>query len=388
MSQREQQLPALRLGLVGPVPPPNGGMAMQTRQLARLLESEGVSVQLLATNGPYRPAFAGRVPVLRALFRLLPFLVELWRLTGRVDVIHLMANSGWSWQLHAAPTLWLGWLRSTPVVVNYRGGEAQTYFQRSFRRVRPSLSKAADVVVPSGYLQSVFRQFGETARIIPNIIDRGLFHPGAPDKSDTDAGHHTGPHTNPGPDRFTLVITRNLEPIYGIDTAIRAFAQAFSADPTLRLRIAGSGPSENALKALVQQLGLADAVAFVGRLDRPGIVALYAEADAMLNPSTVDNMPNSVLEALACGIPVISTDVGGVPFVVDHRKTALLVPASDVAAMAGAISELRGDGALRRTLSANGLADIEQYTWARVRQQWLGLYTSLCRPQAQHKEVT
>lgn len=352
----------LRLGLVGPVPPPNGGMAMQTQQLSRLLESEGVTVDLLATNGPYRPAFMAGIPVVRALFRLIPFLFSLWRLAGRVDVIHLMANSGWSWQLHSAPTLWLAWLRSTPVAINYRGGEAQAYFERSFRRVRPSLRKAAVIVVPSGYLQTVFERFGETTRIIPNIIDRELFHPRA--------GRTQG--------TFTLVITRNLEPIYGIDTAIHAFARVYAADPSLRLRIAGSGPAESSLRALVQELGLSDAVSFEGRLDRQGIVALYGEADAMLNPSTVDNMPNSVLEALACGLPVISTDVGGVPYIVRHRETALLVPPADVPTMARAISELKGDITLRRTLTDNGLAEIEQYTWPRVRRQWLDLYASLC----------
>ncbi|MEX1198500.1 MAG: glycosyltransferase family 4 protein [Pseudohongiellaceae bacterium] len=351
----------LQLGLVGPVPPPNGGMAMQTQQLARLLQSEGIAVDLLATNGQYRPAFMAGVPVIRALFRLIPFLFALWRLAGRVDVIHLMANSGWSWQLHCAPTLWLGWLRSTPVVVNYRGGEAGTYFARSFRRVRPSLRKAAAVVVPSGYLQALFRQFGETTRIIPNIIDRELFHP----------------RTGRTPGTFTLVVTRNLEAIYGIDTAIRAFAQVLAGDSSVRLRIAGSGPAETSLRELVRDLDIDEAVSFEGRLDRPGIVALYAEADAMLNPSTVDNMPNSVLEALACGLPVISTDVGGVPFIVCHRETALLIPPSDINAMAEAIRELKGNAALRRTLSSSGLAELEQYTWPRVRRQWLALYTNL-----------
>ena len=354
---------ALRLGLVGPVPPPYGGMAMQTQQLARLLESEGVSVELLATNGPCRPAFLERIRGLRALFRLIPYLFAIWRLAGRVHVIHLMANSGWSWQLKCAPVLWLARLRNTPVIVNYRGGEAQSYFERSFSRVRPSLRKASVTVVPSGYLHGVFEQFGESTRIIPNIIDRELFHPPAKAPSDP----------------FTLVITRNLEPIYGIDTAIRSFSKVYQLDPSIRLRIAGSGPAEGAMRALAEQLGVSNAISFEGRLDRPAIVDLYAQAHAMLNPSTVDNMPNSVLEALACGVPVISTDVGGVPFVVQHQKTALLVPSGDVTTMAEAINTLKADSALRNRLIGNGLAEIDQYTWQRVGQQWLELYTGLCR---------
>ena len=359
----QTQNDALRLGLVGPVPPPNGGMAMQTQQLARLLESEGVSVELLATNGSLQPAFLERVRGLRALFRLIPYLLAVWKLAGRVEVIHLMANSGWSWQLHCAPVLWLSRLRNTPVIVNYRGGEAQTYFERSFSRVRPSLRLAAATVVPSGYLQSVFEHFEERTRVIPNIIDREMFHP--PDQTPSYP--------------FTLIITRNLEPIYGIDKAIRAFAKVYPLDPSIRLRVAGSGPAENSLQELTRQLGVSAAVSFEGRLDRPAIVNLYAQAHAMINPSTVDNMPNSVLESLACGVPVISTDVGGVPFVVQHQKTALLVPLGDVTAMAEAINTLKADAELRQRLIRNGLAEVNQYTWRHVGKQWLELYNSLCR---------
>ncbi|MFA5631083.1 MAG: glycosyltransferase family 4 protein [Porticoccaceae bacterium] len=356
----------LRVGLVAPRPPPNGGMALQARQLAELLAGEGIAVEQLATNGPYRPAFVAPIPGLRALCRLLPYLLAVWRLAGRVDVIHLMANSGWSWQLFSAPVLWLGWLRGTPVIVNYRGGEAPDYFRRSFSRVKPSLRKAAAVVVPSGFLEAVFKHYGEDALVIPNIIDRDIFKPGS--------AVAEGACTRP----FTLVITRNLEPLYGIDTAIRAFAQVFRSDPALRLRIAGSGPARASLHNLAAQLGVSGAVTFEGRLDRQGIVALYAEADAFINPSTVDNMPNSVLEALACGLPVISSAVGGVPFIVRHGETALLVPPADVGALAAAIHQLRSDPDLRAQLRGRGLAQVEQYTWASVRQRWLELYISLC----------
>ena len=97
----------LRVGLVGPAPPPNGGMAMQTRQLGELLAGEGVDVEMLATNAPYKPSWIEHFPVVRAAFRLLPYLYRSWRLAGRVDVIHMMANSGWSWQLFCAPVVWV-----------------------------------------------------------------------------------------------------------------------------------------------------------------------------------------------------------------------------------------------------------------------------------------
>src|SRR5690606_24493025 len=99
--------------------------------------------------------------------------------------------------------------------------------------------------------------------------------------------------------------------------------------PGARLSVAGSGPQEAALRALAGELGIAGAVRFTGRLDPDGIAALYRDADLMLNASIVDNMPNAVLEALASGVPVVSSRVGGVPYMLEHERTGLLVPVGD-----------------------------------------------------------
>jgi glycosyltransferase involved in cell wall biosynthesis len=353
----------VRLGLVGPLPPPNGGMAMQTLQLARLLTVDGVAVELLQSNAPYSPAFAGKIKGLRALFRLVPYLWRVWRLAGRTDVIHLMANSGWSWTLFAAPVIWVGWLRGTPVIVNYRGGEAKEYLGNSTRWVRFSMSRAAHLVVPSGFLRQVFGEVGMAATVIPNSIDLEMFFP---------AVH------SPAGSAFTLAITRNLEPIYGLDTAIHALALARKQIPGIQLKIAGSGPQDVELKRLVEQLGLTDSVTFLGRLERHEVVALYHSAHAMLNPSRVDNMPNSVLEALACGLPVVSTNVGGIPFIVEDGETALLVPPDDPGQMAKALVRLCTDTALRTRLRESGCRVVRQYAWREVGPRWLSLYET-CR---------
>ncbi|MEZ5504071.1 MAG: glycosyltransferase family 4 protein [Halioglobus sp.] len=355
----------LRLGLVGPVPPPNGGMAMQTRQLARLLAREGVQVELVATNAPYRPGFIGRLKGIRALFRLLPYLWRGWRLAGRVDVIHLMANSGWSWQLFSAPVIWIGWLRGTPVIVNYRGGEAREYLQKSAARVLPTLGRARRVVVPSGFLEQVFADFDVRARVIPNIIDLETFHP---------ARSATSGQESRAQGEYVVVITRNLEPIYGLETAIHCIAQVRAAIPGIVLKIAGSGPQLARLQDLSVRLGVQDRVFFLGRLERPEVVALYQSADVMLNPALVDNMPNSVLEALACGVPVISTNVGGVPFLVENGSTALLVEPGDADAMAAALTNLHADRALAGRLVQAGIELVRRFAWPVVKEQWLALY--------------
>lgn len=352
----------MHVGLVGPLPPPSGGMAMQTVQLARLLEEEGVEVSLVQTNSAYKPRWIEKLRGVRALFRLLPYLWRVWRLCGRVDVIHLMANSGWSWQLFAAPVLWMGWLRKTPVIVNYRGGEAREYMTASSRWVKPSMTRAASLVVPSGFLQQVFSEFELSSTVIPNIIDLELFQP----------GQHAAAKNG-----FTLAITRNLEPIYGIDTAIRALALARQKSPEMALKIAGSGPQREELEQLAASLGLQGAVEFMGRLERKEIVSLYQSVDAVLNPTLVDNMPNSVLEALACGVPVISTDVGGVPYIVRDGETAVLVAAQQEQEMADAMLRVSRNADLRQRLSETGRREVAQYSWSLVKPQWLALYERL-----------
>lgn len=139
----------LRAALVGPLPPPAGGMANQTWQLAELLRQEGASVELVQVNVPYRPAWVERFRGLRALVRLFPYGVALWRAAGRADIVHVMASSGWAWHLFAAPAVWIGRARGRPVVVNYHGGEAEGFLQRSAARVRPTVRRASQLLFPS-----------------------------------------------------------------------------------------------------------------------------------------------------------------------------------------------------------------------------------------------
>lgn len=353
-----------RLCIVGPLPPPSGGMANQCEQLVRLLRADGVEVELVRNNAPYRPAWIGRVPVLRAGARLLPYLAALWRAAGRAQVMHVLANSGWAWHLFAAPALAIARLRGCAAIVNYRGGHADTFFATAPRHVLAALAGAQLRVTPSAYLLRVFRRHGLEAEVIPNIVDLSRFAP-APRRGFGDAPH--------------LIVTRNLEPIYDIPTALRAFARVREALPGARLTVAGSGPELAALQALAAALGLADAVHFSGRIDNAQIPALYAAADLVLNPSTVDNMPISILEAFASGVPVVSTDAGGIPDLVTTGIDGLLVPVGDDAAMAAAALRVLRDGAMAERLRQAGLAAAQQYAWPRVRAQWLDAYRRAAR---------
>jgi glycosyltransferase involved in cell wall biosynthesis len=333
-------------------------MANQTLQLRELLEGEGIRVELIQVNAPYRPAWIAPVRGLRAIFRLVPYLFSLWRALGRSDVAHLMANSGWSWHLFVAPAIWLGYLRGTPVIVNYRGGYAGEFLATSARWVRFSMRRAARLIVPSGFLQQEFARHGMSADIVPNIVDTARFRPGGEKDSK----------------RPVILVARNLELIYDNACALDAFSIISKRVPEARLVIAGSGPEEGRLKDQSVRLGVAEKINFVGRVDAADMPALYRTATVALNTSRVDNMPNSVLEALAAGVPVVSTSVGGVPFVVEHERTALLVPPNHPEATASAILRLLDDDDLWQRLRQAGVEESKRYTWARVKPALMRVY--------------
>jgi glycosyltransferase involved in cell wall biosynthesis len=352
----------LRVTLVGPVPPPAGGMANQTRQLAELLRADGVQVELVPVNPPYRPSWVASLRGVRAFFRFLPYVVSLWQAMGRCHVVHVMANSGWSWHLFAAPAVWVAKLRRVPVIVNYRGGDAERFFTASFRWIRPTLERADGVVVPSGFLEALFRRFGVAVTVVPNIIDLARFSP------------------PPSPvKRPHIIVTRNLEPIYDIGTAIRAFQIIRERLPSAQMTIAGTGEELSALQAQAGELGVLRAITFAGRVDNRDISALYQSAALLLNPSTVDNMPVSILEAWACSVPVVSTNVGGIPILVDDGRNALLVDPRNPEQMAEAALRVLTSPALSSSLAASGRSAIERFSWRKVREQWLDVYRVLAR---------
>jgi len=354
----------LRVAIVGPLPPPVGGMATQTVQLAALLRAEGATVEVVQVNPTYRPGWISRLRGIRAVFRLIPYLGALWRAAGRVDVVHVMANSGISWFVFAVPAIMVGRLRGRPVVVNYRGGAAEAFLRRASWSIRPVMGLASALVVPSGYLHEIFARHGMQARVVPNVVDLNRF---APAFAERDA------------ERFHLVVTRNLESIYDIATAVRAFALVREAFPAATMTVAGEGPLRSELEALAVQLGGTRAVTFCGRIDNAVIPELYRRAHVFVNPSRVDNMPNSLLEALASGVPVVSTNVGGVPFMVEHERTALLVPPGNPEAMARAILRILRSPELAHRLRTAGLEAARRREWSAVRPLLLSVYTAALR---------
>lgn len=198
------------------------------------------------------------------------------------------------------------------------------------------------------------------ADIVPNIVDLSCFHP-----------------ASARPEQVHLLVARNLEPIYDIGTALRAFVQVLARHPQATMTVAGTGPQEAELKALANSLGIAGQVCFCGRLERNAMAEMLRASSVAINPSLADNMPNSVLEALASGVPVVSTDVGGVPFLVQDGSTALLVPVGNPEAMAQAVMRVLETPLLAQQFAEAGLRLADHFTWSEVGPRLAAVYAAI-----------
>jgi glycosyltransferase involved in cell wall biosynthesis len=173
-----------------------------------------------------------------------------------------------------------------------------------------------------------------------------------------------------------FLTSRLHEPLYNVPCVLRAFALIQERFPDASLTVAGDGWMRPQLEALARELGLKQTT-FVGRVPFEKMPALYDAADIYLTATDLDNMPGSVIECLSCGLPVVTTDAGGVPYIVTHEKTALIVPRGDHRAMAASAIRLLEDNDLAVRLSRAGLESCRRFTWPAVRDEWLRAYSEL-----------
>ena len=353
--------PPLRVAIVAASLRILGGQAVQAHQLLeQWREHPHVRAWLVPVNPqpPVSLAWLTRIKYARTIVTQLCYWPLLAHELRRADVVHVFSASYFSFLLSPLPAILIARLLRRPVVLNYHSGEAPDHLRRS-ALARGVLRRAVDLnVVPSRFLRDVFRQFGIDARVVPNVIDTQRFAYRVRD-----------------PLRPRLLSTRNFEPMYNVECLLRAFARVQAAYPDATLTLVGSGSREGALRALVRDLQLRD-VTFTGRVEPADVARYYADADIYVQTPSIDNMPLSVLEAFASGMPVVSTGVGGVPAILTHGVHGLLAADNDHEMVAGHVLTLLGAPQYARGLAAAARESCAAYEWAVAREGWLAAYRS------------
>jgi glycosyltransferase involved in cell wall biosynthesis len=335
-----------------------GGQEVQADLLVRSWSGDPeVRVAFVSHNPPPPRAlrWAGRVPGLRSVVRLPARLVALWRAARRSDILHIFSASHSSFLVATLPAWCMARLLRRRTIIHYHSPRGHEHVRDS-RLARLVLRRSDVVVVPSRYLAEIFAAYAVPTEVVANAIDAGELR--YRDR------HALRPY---------LVCTRNFEPRYGVDVVVRAFAEIKKEIPSARLRLVGKGPEEAAIRALVRSLGVGD-VEFCGAVSHDRIGEALDVADVFVNASRIDNMPISILEAFAAGLPVVSAASGGIPYLVEHERTGLLSAVDDVQALARNLRRVIAEPALAARLARNGRDESSRYEWPAIRAEWLQIY--------------
>ncbi len=193
----------------------------------------------------------------------------------------------------------------------------------------------------------------DSVRVIYNGVDTAIFRPAAPGEREFQrrALGISG-------DAMVMMAVGSLKPIKGVDVLLDAFAPLARREPRAHLAIVGEGPDRAALEARARELNVAAQVAFLGLRD--DVHALYRIADALVLASRTEALPTVILEAMASGLPVVATHVGGVPEMVEPDRSGLLVAPENAAGLSQAMQSLIANEETRRRFGERGRAIVQE----------------------------
>lgn len=317
------------------------GIVGKAARVARLLVAGGPKVwSFAATRRPVAPAGFAR----RALF------ATRMRQVGSVDVVHAHFGFGGL----AAAELRRRGLFSAPLVVTFHGRDALVHGRRNPSMYAP-LDQAARLTATTEFMRDVIEHLGlpaEKVRLWPMGVDTDAFTP---------VDRRGRPR-----DSFNVVAVGRLVPFKGHDLALRAVAAARPQISGLRYTIIGGGDLLAELEALARDLGVDDITTFAGVTTHEQTLAALHAADAFLHmgrvadDGSVEAQGVAPAEASACGLPIVATNVGGLPELVRADETGIVVASDDIEGAAAALTRLAGDPALRERLGEAGRAFVER----------------------------
>jgi glycosyltransferase involved in cell wall biosynthesis len=238
-----------------------------------------------------------------------------------------------------------------------RGGELPSRLHRNPVLCRMIFKSALVNVAPSGYLQKAFADAGFTRLVyIPNTIETQNYR--------FKKREYVAPK---------LLWVRSFSPIYNPAMALQVFKTLQPDYPDAQLCMVG--PDKKGYLSHIRQMAQSQGldVQFTGKLSKAEWAALSESFDIFINTTHFDNTPISVIEAMALGLPVVSTNVGGIPFLLEDRVSGLLVNDGDADAMVQAIKELIRQQGLAETLAQNAAALTAGFDFEKVRHRWFDI---------------
>jgi glycosyltransferase involved in cell wall biosynthesis len=293
------------------------------------------------------------------LARLVDFLFSVWHERKRYKVAQVDLYSGPSFVWAELVCLALRRAKK-PYILTLHGGNLPSFAQRYGKRVRHLLQGADAVTTPSAYLFEQMRVYRQDLVLLPNSLELGKYQFKQRD------------HPTPN-----LVWLRAFHDIYNPSLAVKVMAVLAQDFPSVKLVMIGPDKKDGSFdvaRNLAAKLGVLDRITFAGPVDKSTIPEWMNQGDILLNTPRIDNTPVSLLEAMACGVCIVSTKVGGIPHLIADECDGLLVPDDDEVAMATAVRRLMREDGVAGRLSRNGRLKVEQFDWSAVLPQWERLF--------------
>ena len=349
-----------------------GGVTEHVHHLGRELRQRGHEVTIITshmTGERVDPSSVRRLGTSRVIYSNGSFarITTGWRLTHRIagvlrevgaDLVHC--------QDVLAPTLGLvastaAWRLGLPIVATFHSWFPRSAGYRVFRHpLQRRLDRvAAKIAVSEPVVRALSRYFAADWELIPNGVDITMFHPDGRQPTDY---HVRGPR---------LLFLGRLDPRNGLDTVLAAMPRILARYPATELIVAGDGPLRPVYERRARTLG--GRVRFLGQVngERP---QMYGTADLYLCPTTKASFGITLLEAMACGTPLVVSDIIGFRELVTDGAEAVLVTKDDAAAWADAVVDLIGDPDRRAAMGRAGHAKAADYAWPRVADRILAVY--------------
>lgn len=296
------------------------------------------------------------------LARLADFVLTVWWQRNRYKVAQVDVYSGLSFAW-AELVCWALRIVRKPYVLTLHGGSLPNFAKSSKQRVQRLLQSSSAVTAPSGYLLEQMRHYHEGIILLPNPLDLS--------KYSFNVRRHPAP---------SLVWLRAFHDIYNPLLAIRVVALLAKNFASIQMTMIGPDKGDGSLgaaKELAEKLGVSHKIAFAGSVPKDTTSYWLNRGDIFLNTTKVDNTPVSVLEAMACGLCIVSTNVGGIPYMLEDMADALLVPSDNDTAMAIAVQRFLTDDGLAERLSRNAHRKVEQSDWPTILPKWEKLFADI-----------
>lgn len=294
--------------------------------------------------------------------RLLHMVATTWRQRHRYSISQVDVFSGPSFYW-AEAVCWALRQAGKPYILALRGGNLPAFARRWPRRIKSLLRSATAVTTPSRYLFEQLNSYRDDMHLIPNPLDLSA------------CNFRLRKQTNP-----RLIWLRSFHEIYNPMLAPKVLAKLSKDIPDIQLIMVGHDKGDGSLQKtqrIAVELGVSSRIEFAGLVSKAEVPVWLNKGDILLNTTNVDNTPVSVLEAMACGLCIVSTHVGGIPYLLESESDALLVPPDSPDAMARAVSRILTERGLSEKLSYNARKKAETSDWSVVLPQWESILTSL-----------